>query len=400
MLRALVVAIAVAASVQGVSAEPAPQPLPRICRADDPGLRCIGPFYAVGSDPTIVYLTGDIWDDAPAHFLRIMREFPKADLLVLRSAGGYIDPALIIAREVRKRGMKTYVRPADYCNSACAYIFLAGAERKADGKLGVHQVGNEKRDAVTAQQGFADVFTAMREFGVSDGVISLMLTTPPDEMHYLSRDEMASLGIEAGDPLAVPLATSTISAAQSLLLEASDDGTTGAMPFEGSIEWRQGRDERGSPTIAATVQIPARNLGAEILIRRNDDKSIPAPILIEVNFRISDSFIGGSVAGLPGVLLKDQELVQGEPLIGASARVVGNSFLFALSQEPEDQKSNNRLLSSRKWIDLALIYATGKRAIITLQKDAKAEAMFKAVMGEWPAVPKSNLLPLMQAAPR
>jgi hypothetical protein len=83
------------------------------------------------------------------------------------------------------------------------------------------------------------------------------------------------------------------------------------------------------------------------------------------------------------VLLKNEELVQGSPLVGASARVVGNSFLFALSSTPADITANKDLLTSRKWIDLAVIYATGKRAIITLEKDAKAEALFTDVFTAW-----------------
>jgi hypothetical protein len=104
---------------------------------------------------------------------------------------------------------------------------------------------------------------------------------------------------------------------------------------------------------------------------------------MEVNFRVSETFIGGSVAGLPGVLLKNEELVQGTPLVGASARVVGNSFLFALSASPEDLNNNTALLTRRKWMDLALIYATGKRAIITLEKDASAVALFNEVFTAW-----------------
>jgi hypothetical protein len=36
-------------------------------------------------------------------------------------------------------------------------------------------------------------------------------------------------------------------------------------------------------------------------------------------------------------------------------------------------------------MDLALIYASGKRAIITLEKDATAEALFTEVFGAWAA---------------
>src|SRR5690606_22973501 len=104
----------------------------------------------------------------------------------------------------------------------------------------------------------------------------------------------------------------------------------------------------GQPTLVGEANIPARNLGVDILIRKNADPSLPASHLMEINFRVSDGFIGGSVAGLPGVLLKNEELVQGTPLVGASARVVGNSFLFALSASPEDAAANGQLLTSRK----------------------------------------------------
>jgi hypothetical protein len=212
----------------------------------------------------------------------------------------------------------------------------------------------------------------------------LALAATPEEGKSEER-----LGVAAnGEPDNAEAAVAAIDPAnmagsQSLLLEASDDGTTGAVPFSGTVDWSKGKDETGLPTLIGKASIPARNLGVDVLIRKNSDPSLPASHLMEINFRVSDSFIGGSVAGLPGVLLKNEELVQGAPLVGASARVVGNSFLFALSASPEDTTANNNLLTSRKWMDLAVIYATGKRAIITLEKDAAAETMFKEVFDAW-----------------
>ncbi len=194
---------------------------------------------------------------------------------------------------------------------------------------------------------------------------------------------VASAEADNAEAAVAAIDPANIAGSQSLLLEASDDGTTGAVPFSGTVDWSKGTDETGLPTLIGKANIPARNLGVDVLIRKNSDPSLPASHLMEINFRVSDSFIGGSVAGLPGVLLKNEELVQGAPLVGASARVVGNSFLFALSASPEDTTANNTLLTSRKWMDLAIIYATGKRAIITLEKDANAETMFKEVFEAW-----------------
>lgn len=210
-------------------------------------------------------------------------------------------------------------------------------------------------------------------------VLAIAEPIPADSAQRLGGDTAAA---------AIGDATTDIAAlnpegSQSLLLEASDDGKTGAVPFSGTVEWTQGKDETGLPTLVGKASIPARNLGVDVLIRKNVDSTLPASHLMEISFKVSDSFIGGSVAGLPGVLLKNEELVQGAPLVGASARVVGNSFLFALSASPEDTTANSELLTSRKWIDLAVIYATGKRAIITLEKDSAAQTMFNEVFQAW-----------------
>jgi len=186
----------------------------------------------------------------------------------------------------------------------------------------------------------------------------------------------------AADP-AASVDPSVLAGSQSLLLEASQDGTSGAVPFSGSVEWSEGVDELGLPTLKGTASIPARNLGVDITIRKNADPSLPASHLMEVDFKVSDTFIGGTIANLPGVLLKDEELVPGTALIGASARVVGNSFLFALSATPADATTNADLLENRRWMDLAVVYGTGRNAIITLEKDDAAQALFDEVFAAW-----------------
>ena len=213
------------------------------------------------------------------------------------------------------------------------------------------------------------------------GSSALALTGSPVPADSAQR--LGDTAAGAAGSVATDVAALNPDGSQSLLLEASDDGTTGAVPFSGTVEWTKGKDETGLPTLVGKASIPARNLGVDILIRKNVDTTLPASHLMEISFKVSDSFIGGSVAGLPGVLLKNEELVQGQPLVGASARVVGNSFLFALSSSPEDTTANSQLLTSRKWIDLAIIYATGKRAIITLEKDPAAETMFTEVFQAW-----------------
>jgi hypothetical protein len=187
----------------------------------------------------------------------------------------------------------------------------------------------------------------------------------------------------SGNDLAASVDPAVLAGSQSLLLEASTDGRTGAVPFSGTVDWSEGTDELGEPTLIGRANIPARNLGVRLTIRKNSDPSLPASHLMEVDFDVNDTFIGGTIANLPGVLLKNEELVPGTPLVGASARVVGNSFLFALSASPNDTSTNTNLLENRKWMDLAVVYGTGRNAIITLEKDDTAQALFAKVFGAW-----------------
>ena len=48
----------------------------------------------------------------------------------------------------------------------------------------------------------------------------------------------------------------------------------------------------GVPTLIGKAIIPARNLSVDVLIRKNSDPSLPASHLMEINFRVSDTFIG------------------------------------------------------------------------------------------------------------
>lgn len=189
--------------------------------------------------------------------------------------------------------------------------------------------------------------------------------------------------VASADDPAASVDPAVLAGSQSLLLEASPSGTTGAVPFSGTVEWSEGVDELGLPTLVGHASIPARNLGVNVTIRKNADPSLPASHLMEVDFQVNDTFIGGTIASLPGVLLKNEELVPGTPLVGASARVVGNSFLFALSASPDDATTNADLLENRKWMDLAVVYGTGRNAIITLEKDETAQALFDKVFGTW-----------------
>lgn len=165
--------------------------------------------------------------------------------------------------------------------------------------------------------------------------------------------------------------------AKSLLLEK------GVGTLAGSVEWSKGTDGNGLPTIVGEAIIPGRDLSVAVVITKNSDTSLSASHMMEVTFKVSDDGGDGAIASLTGVLLKNDEQETGTPLVGASAPVDVNWFLFALSGSPEDITANHNLLTSRKWIDLALIYEDGKRATMTLEKNPASATLFSDVVKTW-----------------
>lgn len=184
----------------------------------------------------------------------------------------------------------------------------------------------------------------------------------------------------------IELDPASIGGTQALLLEASPNGTSGATPFSGPLTWSNGSDENGVPTLNGRATIPSRGLEVQLLMRLNTDPSLPASHLVEIYFTVPDSFVGKSIARFAGILLKNDELVQGQPLVGAASRIVGNSFLFALSSSPADEQTNIKLLTSKRWMDLAITYATGENALITLEKDDSTDKLFDDTFAAWDAV--------------
>lgn len=216
----------------------------------------------------------------------------------------------------------------------------------------------------------------------TESVLPSLDTGEAKSEERLSDAETSIAATPVDDP-AASVDPAVLAGNQSLLLEASTDGRSGAVPFSGTVEWSEGVDEIGLPTLIAQASIPARNLGVSVTIRKNADPSLPASHLMEVNFDVPDTFLGGSISSLPGVLLKNEELVPGAPLAGASARVVGNSFLFALSAAEEDATANLDLLRTQRWLDLAIVYGTGRNAILTLEKDQETQDLFEKVFTAW-----------------
>ncbi|MCR6502479.1 hypothetical protein MUO32_25970 [Shinella sp. CPCC 101442] len=116
----------------------------------------------------------------------------------LNSPGGRVFPALEIARAIKAAGLNTIVPSGSECHSACAFIFLAGRERIAQGKLGVHQVSGVDDPSLT-QTAIGRIYEDLVTFNAPSYLVSRMLRTPPGDMYVFTPEELERNSINIRD---------------------------------------------------------------------------------------------------------------------------------------------------------------------------------------------------------
>jgi len=185
-----------------------------------------------------------------------------------------------------------------------------------------------------------------------------------------------------------PISEFTPSGSQTAVLyeEAAQAGEKGeAVP--GGVEWSMVRQSIGGgdpePVIRATATVPDRDMTTTVTIRENLDGALPASHLIEIAFDLPEGFAGGEVKNVPGLIMKESEQSRGEALRGAAARVSSGLFWIALSENPVDRENNLRLLRERDWIDIPILYDSGRRAILTLRKGSDGLQSVNAAIQAW-----------------
>ena len=139
------------------------------------------------------------------------------------------------------------------------------------------------------------------------------------------------------------------------------------------------------PAIRAKVDIPDENMTMTMTIRRNADSTLPASHVIEILFNTPANFPGGGIANVQRLALKATEQARGEPLIGVAGKISDGFFIIALNNLDQAEQSNLTLLKNQQWIDIPIAYATGRRALISIEKGVPGDEAFKQAMDAWAA---------------
>jgi len=175
--------------------------------------------------------------------------------------------------------------------------------------------------------------------------------------------------------------------AQAMLYDEDPANPTGQQTA-GTATWRTGTatPEGGKPpetVIEAKIEVPERGMSLSWTLRRSTDAALPASHTIEMIFNLPANFHGGGIQNVPGVMMKTSEQARGTALAGLTVKVTSGFFLIGLSNAAGDKDNNIKLLKERPWLDIPVVYADGKRAILAVEKGAAGERAFAAAFKAW-----------------
>ncbi len=171
-------------------------------------------------------------------------------------------------------------------------------------------------------------------------------------------------------------------AQQSILYEeALIQGGAGSAS-RGNVVWTLDEAD-GVSVIKAVATLPARDLAVEMTLKPNTDQSLPASHLLELNFLFPPGFDGKGVEQVPGLILKTTESAPGEPLDGAAVKVSDSLFWIALSDSADERTKNLKRLVEQEWIDVPLLYNTGRRAMLTFEKGTTGNKVIAQAIKNW-----------------
>ena len=176
--------------------------------------------------------------------------------------------------------------------------------------------------------------------------------------------------------------------AQKVVLYDEEPGDPKGKRYVGSAIWRTETVSPGpglAPELAvrADVEIPERHMRLTWSLRRNTDKALPASHTIEIQFTLPADFDQGSIGNVPGVLMKTGEQARGIPLAGVAVKVTNGYFLIGLSAVDIDKQRNIQMLKDRDWLDIPIVYTSGKRAILAVEKGTPGQRVFEEAFRAW-----------------
>ena len=228
--------------------------------------------------------------------------------------------------------------------------------------------------------------------GVGEGTSVAALTQPPPATPPATPATPATPAAPAEGAATTPPpaanANASVAVGQKAIFYEERTNVAQGSAEPGSVVWTVVQESPGGdlppePAIRAEATIPGKDIQLRMTIRRNADKTLPASHILEMIFLTPDGFEGGGIENILRVAMKNSEQDAGNSLLGIPAKIADGFFLVALNDTKAEVDANLNLLRRQSWIDVPVVYKSGRRALFTLEKGIPGDKVFEEAMKAW-----------------
>jgi len=230
---------------------------------------------------------------------------------------------------------------------------------------------------------------------VGEGTSVAALTQPPGLNPPIAnppgQEGIPGATDQAAAPATPPAGTdAAVAVAQKAIFYEERTSAAEGSAEPGTTVWSLVQESPGAnlppePAIRGEATIPGKDIRLRVTIKRNADQSLPASHIIEMIFLTPDGFPGGGVDNILRVAMKGSEQEAGNPLIGIPAKIADGFFLVALNDGQAQEEANMTLLRRQSWIDIPVVYKSGRRALFTMEKGVPGDQVFDEALKAWSA---------------
>lgn len=207
--------------------------------------RNYGSLLVRENSPDTLYIIDEIKSGDSFELRKALRNHTVSNV-ILASPGGSVFEALQMAGIIHDNQLRTYIPRGSECASACAFLFFAGTERLADGRLGVHQAYSKNSNLqqnvgetqYLTQFTVSEIIGFLNEFGTPPFVYERMFEGL--EMYYFEPLELMELNSETfsldnGTLKSITRFTLSKSKDRDLKVDVKETGNTAASVDETQI---------------------------------------------------------------------------------------------------------------------------------------------------------------------
>jgi hypothetical protein len=149
----------------------------------------------VTTNGTVLLLHGTFGTGSADKVRAALESTPGIRIIALSSSGGRLREADEIAQLARERKLDTYVDTR--CESACTYVFLAGAERAAtpNARIGFHSPSFAGVNPLGQRLALGRMLGTYKNAGVPENFLARIAQTDASAMWYPTAQELQDAGV-------------------------------------------------------------------------------------------------------------------------------------------------------------------------------------------------------------